>query len=435
MKFIDKAKIYVKAGKGGDGAVAFRREAYVPKGGPAGGDGGKGGSIIFEATTSLTTLLDLRYKREYKARSGENGMPKKMHGCDAEDMIIRVPVGTQVINAATNKTMADLVRDGQRAVIAKGGRGGRGNARFATSRNPAPQICERGEPGEEFDLIVELKLLADVGLVGFPSVGKSTMLSVVSKAKPEIADYPFTTIVPNLGVVQVPDGRSFVMADLPGLIEGASEGKGLGHQFLRHIERCRVIVHIVDMASMEMRDPVEDYKTINEELGQYKYRLLERPQVVVANKMDMDGAEENLARFKEAYPELEVYPVCTIIHEGVDAVLYKVADLLETTPDFRMEDEEEQENSVVYTYENPKKIDFEIHNEGNGYWYVTGKKIERIVAMTAFNSDDAYKRFALKMRNIGLDEALREAGVKNGDTVTILDYSFDFDDGEDDLVQ
>ncbi len=427
MQFIDKAKISVKAGKGGDGVVAFRREAYVPKGGPAGGDGGKGGSIIFEATTSLSTLLDLRYKRVYKARNGENGMPKKMHGSDAEDLIIKVPVGTMIYEEETNKVMADLVRDKQRAVIAHGGRGGRGNARFATSRNPAPQICERGEPGEGFDLVCELKLLADVGLVGFPSVGKSTLLSVVSRARPEIADYPFTTIVPNLGVVQAKDGRSFVMADLPGLIEGASQGKGLGHQFLRHIERCRVIVHIIDMGCMDGRDPVEDYRIIQDELGSYRYHLLERPQVVVANKMDVEGAEENLARFKEAYPDLEVFPISAITHEGLDLVMYRVADILNTTPEFLM-NEETAENSIVYTYDNPKKIDFDIRNEGNGMWHVAGKRIERIVAMTSFSSDDAYKRFALRMRNIGLDDALREAGVQDGDSVRILDYEFEFSD-------
>lgn len=427
MQFIDKTRIYIEAGKGGDGVVAFRKEAYVPKGGPAGGDGGKGGSIIFEATTSLSTLLDLRYKREYKARNGENGMPKKMAGRSADDLVIKVPVGTMILNEETGAVMADLTHDKQRAIIAKGGRGGRGNARFATSRNPAPTICERGEPGEKFGVICELKLLADVGLVGFPSVGKSTLLSVVSRARPEIADYHFTTIVPNLGVVQAKDGRSFVMADLPGLIEGASQGKGLGHQFLRHIERCRVIVHVVDMGSVEGRDPIEDYRIINEELAQYKYRLLERPQIVVANKMDMEGAEENLKRFKEAVgDEVEIFPASTIIHEGLDLALYRIADLLDQTPNFLMNEEEIKEHSVVYTYEGQKKNDFDIKNAGNGLWYVTGEKIERTVAMTSFNSDDAFKRFALKMRNIGLDDALREAGVENGDTVKILDFEFEF---------
>lgn len=426
MQFIDKAKIYVEAGKGGDGTVAFRREAHVPKGGPAGGDGGKGGSIIFEATNSLSTLLDLKYNRVYKARAGGNGMAKKMHGADARDLLIKVPVGTMITNEETGKVMADLTEDKQRVVLAKGGRGGRGNARFATSRNPAPQICERGEPGEKFDVCCELKLLADVGLVGFPSVGKSTLLSVVSRARPEIADYHFTTIVPNLGVVQVKDGRSFVMADLPGLIEGASQGKGLGHQFLRHIERCRVIVHVIDMGGEEGRDPYEDYCTINNELGQYQYRLLERPQIIVANKMDEDGAEENLKLFKEKVGEdVKVFPISAIIHDGVDQVLYAVADALEKAPKFDMTDEEE--NTVVYGFEE-EEAPFVVHNLGNGQWRVTGKKIERIVAMTSLVSDDSIKRLSIKMRNMGIDDALRQAGCQNGDVVSILDFEFEFYD-------
>lgn len=426
MQFIDKAKIYIEAGKGGDGTVAFRREAHVPKGGPAGGDGGKGGSVIFEATTSLSTLLDLKYKRVYKARAGGNGMPKKMHGADAGDCVIKVPVGTQITEAETGKIMADLTEDRQRVVLAKGGRGGRGNARFATSRNPAPQICERGEPGEKFDVVCELKLLADVGLVGFPSVGKSTLLSVVSRARPEIADYHFTTIVPNLGVVQVKDGRSFVMADLPGLIEGASQGKGLGHQFLRHIERCRVIVHVIDMGAVDGRDPYEDYCTINEELGQYQYRLLERPQIVVANKIDEEGAEENLKRFKEKVgDDVKVYPISAIIHEGVDQVLYAVADALENAPKF--DQEEIQENTVVYTMKE-EEAPFVVHNLGNGQWNITGKKIERLVSMTSLVSDDAIKRLSIKMRNMGIDEALRQAGAQDGDIVSILDFEFEFYD-------
>ena len=425
MQFIDKAKIRVEAGKGGDGTVAFRREAHVPKGGPAGGDGGRGGSVIFQATTSLSTLLDLKYNRLYKAPSGQNGMAKKMHGKDAIDTVIKVPVGTMILNEETGQIMADLTEDKQRVVIAKGGRGGRGNARFATSRNPAPQICERGEPGENFDLICELKLLADVGLVGFPSVGKSTLLSVVSRARPEIADDHFTTIVPNLGVVQVKDGRSFVMADLPGLIEGAAQGKGLGHQFLRHIERCRVIVHIVDMGAVDGHDPYEDYVTINKELGEYQYRLLERPQIVVANKMDEDGAEENLVRFKKQVGEdVKIFPISAIIHDGVDQVLYAVADALATAPTFTMEDE--VEHTVLYTMGDEEDKPFELHNLGNGNWQITGKKIERMVAMTSLVSDDSLKRLLIKMRNMGVDDALRNAGAQDGDNVAIGEFEFDF---------
>ena len=315
------------------------------------------------------------------------------------------------------------LQNGQRAVIAKGGRGGRGNARFASSRNPAPKICENGEPGEKFNLRVELKLLADVGLVGFPSVGKSTLLSVVSKARPQIADYHFTTIVPNLGVVQVKDGRSFVMADLPGLIEGASQGKGLGHQFLRHIERCRVIVHIIDMSGSEGRDPYEDYVTINKELGEYEYRLLERPQIIVANKMDGDEAEENLKKFKEKLGDQKVFPIIAPIHEGIDAVLYAVADALETAPDFF--NQEEEQESVLYTYKEEEKP-FTIHNKGNGVWEVTGKKVERLVQMASFTTDDGFQRFALQIRNMGIDDALREAGCEDGDTVRLYDFEFEF---------
>lgn len=423
MKFIDRVKIYVQAGTGGNGTVAFRREAHVPKGGPSGGDGGRGGSVIFVATNSLSTLLDLRYYREYKAQNGEKGHAKKMHGADADDLVIRVPIGTCVYDDDTGNIIADLTKDGQRAVIAKGGRGGRGNARFASSRNPAPKICENGEPGEKFNLRVELKLLADVGLVGFPSVGKSTLLSVVSKARPQIADYHFTTIVPNLGVVQVKDGRSFVMADLPGLIEGASQGKGLGHQFLRHIERCRVIVHIIDMSGSEGRDPYEDYVTINKELGEYEYRLLERPQIIVANKMDGDEAEENLKKFKEKLGDQKVFPIIAPIHEGIDAVLYAVADALETAPDFF--NQEEEQESVLYTYKEEEKP-FTIHNKGNGVWEVTGKKVERLVQMASFTTDDGFQRFALQIRNMGIDDALREAGCEDGDTVRLYDFEFEF---------
>lgn len=423
MKFIDRVKIYVQAGTGGNGTVAFRREAHVPKGGPSGGDGGRGGSVIFVATNSLSTLLDLRYYREYKAQNGEKGHAKKMHGADADDLVIRVPVGTCVYDDDTGNIIADLTKDGQRAVIAKGGRGGRGNARFASSRNPAPKICENGEPGEKFNLRVELKLLADVGLVGFPSVGKSTLLSVVSKARPQIADYHFTTIVPNLGVVQVKDGRSFVMADLPGLIEGASQGKGLGHQFLRHIERCRVIVHVIDMSGSEGRDSYEDYVTINKELGEYEYRLLERPQIIVANKMDGDEAEENLKKFKEKLGDQKVFPIIAPIHEGIDAVLYAVADALETAPDFF--NQEEEQESVLYTYKEEEKP-FTIHNKGNGVWEVTGKKVERLVQMASFTTDDGFQRFALQIRNMGIDDALREAGCEDGDTVRLYDFEFEF---------
>ncbi|MCF0115933.1 MAG: GTPase ObgE, partial [Erysipelotrichaceae bacterium] len=382
--FIDRVKIKIKAGNGGNGIVAFRREAHVPLGGPAGGDGGKGGSIIFEVDTNKSTLLDLRYNKKIVAKNGGPGKNKKMHGADGDDIIIKVPQGTMVKDAETGALIVDLVNAGQKAVVAKGGKGGRGNWHFASGRDHAPEYAELGENGEEKEVQLELKLLADVGLVGFPSVGKSTLLSVVSKAKPEIADYPFTTLVPQLGVVQVKDGRSFVMADLPGLIEGASQGKGLGHEFLRHIERCRVLLHVLDMDCE--RDPIEDFKIINEELRAYQYRLGDRPQLVLANKMDMDHAEENLRRFKEAYPDVKVFPVITLIAEGLDDVLYATADLLATTPTFPMEDEAEVEERVLYKFE-PKGPGFEVANLGNHQWMLSGERVERLFKSVDFEKE------------------------------------------------
>ena len=421
--FVDRVKISVKAGKGGDGIVAYRREKYVPLGGPAGGDGGKGGSVIFEVDSNKSTLLDLRYNKIIKAEDGGRGKIKKMHGADGQDVIVKVPLGTIVKDLADGHIIADLTYQNQRAVIAKGGEGGRGNYHFMSSRNTAPDFAENGEIGEEKEIQVELKLLADAGLVGFPSVGKSTFLSVVSAARPEIADYHFTTLVPNLGVVKVKDGRSFVLADLPGLIEGASEGKGLGHEFLRHIERCRVIIHVVDMGSEEGRDPIEDYQIINHELEAYQYRLMERPQVVVANKMDLDNAEENLARFKEAYPDVKVFPVITLIEEGLEPVLYEVMNLLETTPTFPLFDEEEE--GVVYKYE-PEDNEIHVRNLGNNQWRLYGDRIEKMFRRQKFDTQDDVFRFGNTLRKMGVDDLLREAGALDGDTVFILEYSFEF---------
>ena len=424
--FLDEVKIFVRSGDGGNGLVAFRREKYVPKGGPAGGDGGRGANVVFIVDEGLRTFMDYRYQKKFVAPNGENGMSKGMHGRKSKDLYLKVPPGTVIRDTDTGEVLADLVEHEQEVIVARGGRGGRGNCRFATPSNPAPEIAENGEPGEERNLTLELKLMADVGLVGFPSVGKSTLLSITSKAKPKIADYHFTTLAPNLGVVETKDHRSFVMADLPGLIEGASQGVGLGHQFLRHIERTKVIVHVVDMSATDGRDPYEDYCTINEELGQYQYRLLERPQIVVANKMDEENAEENLKAFKEKVGEdVKVFPISAIIHEGVDQVLYAVADALETAPKFDME--EVEENTVVYNYEE-EEAPFVVHNLGNGQWTITGKKIERLVSMTSLVSDDAIKRLSIKMRNMGIDEALRNAGCQDGDVVSILDFEFEFYD-------
>lgn len=427
--FVDQVKIYVKGGDGGNGMVAFRREKYVPNGGPAGGDGGKGANVVFEVEEGLRTLMDFRYQRHFKAPRGEHGMSKGQHGRGAKDMIVKVPPGTVVMDAATNEVIADLVEHGQRAVIAKGGRGGRGNTRFATPANPAPEIAENGEPGQERDVILELKLLADVGLVGFPSVGKSTLLSVVSSAKPKIAEYHFTTIVPNLGMVETEDGRSFVMADLPGLIEGAHAGVGLGHQFLRHIERTRVIVHVIDMAAAEGRDPYEDYITINKELQEYNLRLTERPQIIVANKMDMPDAEENLQIFKEKLQEdYPIFPISAISRKGLRELLFAVADKIEETPEFPLQHEEEEETGVhrvVYKHEADADA-FNITRDPDGAFVLSGDKIERLFKMTDFSRDESVRRFSRQLRGLGVDDALRKRGAKDGDIVRLLEFEFEF---------
>ncbi|HDI0090883.1 TPA: GTPase ObgE [Staphylococcus aureus] len=427
--FVDQVKISLKAGDGGNGITAYRREKYVPFGGPAGGDGGKGASVVFEVDEGLRTLLDFRYQRHFKASKGENGQSSNMHGKNAEDLVLKVPPGTIIKNVETDEVLADLVEDGQRSVVAKGGRGGRGNSRFATPRNPAPDFSEKGEPGEELDVSLELKLLADVGLVGFPSVGKSTLLSIVSKAKPKIGAYHFTTIKPNLGVVSTPDQRSFVMADLPGLIEGASDGVGLGHQFLRHVERTKVIVHMIDMSGSEGREPIEDYKVINQELAAYEQRLEDRPQIVVANKMDLPESQDNLNLFKEEIGEdVPVIPVSTITRDNIDQLLYAIADKLEEYKDVDFTVEEEESvgiNRVLYKH-TPSQDKFTISRDDDGAYVVSGNAIERMFKMTDFNSDPAVRRFARQMRSMGIDDALRERGCKNGDIVRILGGEFEF---------
>ncbi|MFY4774736.1 GTPase ObgE [Metabacillus sp. RGM 3146] len=428
--FVDQVKIYVKGGDGGNGMVAYRREKYVPKGGPAGGDGGKGADVVFEVEEGLRTLMDFRYQRHFKASRGEHGMSKNQHGKNAANMVVKVPPGTVVMDEETNQVLADLVEHGQRAVIAKGGRGGRGNSRFATPANPAPEVAENGEPGQERNIILELKLLADAGLVGFPSVGKSTFLSVVTSAKPKIAEYHFTTLVPNLGVVETEDNRSFVLADLPGLIEGAHEGTGLGHQFLRHIERTRVIVHVIDMSAGEGRDPYEDYVTINEELKEYNLRLTERPQLIVANKMDMPESAENLEKFKEKLKDdHKIFPISAITREGVRDLLFEIANTVEQTPEFPLYEEEEDTSShrVMYKFEE-EEAPFAISRDSDGAFVLTGTKIEKLFKMTDFSREESIRRFARQLRGMGVDEALRENGAVNGDTVRLLEFEFDFVD-------
>lgn len=426
--FVDHVKVYVKGGDGGDGMVGFRREKYVPLGGPAGGDGGNGGDVIFVVDEGLRTLMDFRYKRIFKANRGDHGGSKNMHGANAEDLFVKVPPGTVVMNEETGQVIADLVEHGQKAVIARGGRGGRGNSRFATPANPAPELSEKGEPGLELNVTLELKVLADVGLVGFPSVGKSTLLSVVSSAKPKIAPYHFTTIVPNLGMVETEDHRSFAMADLPGLIEGAHQGVGLGHQFLRHIERTRVIVHVIDMSGLEGRDPYEDYLTINEELKQYNLRLTERPQLIVANKMDMPESEENLKIFREKVgSEVKIFPISAISRQGVQDLLFAIADLLENAPEYPLQNlvEEETETSVMYKHE-AKKDDFIISRDDDGAFILSGGTVERLFKMTDFSREDSIRRFSRQLRGMGIDDALRERGAKDGDTVRLLEFEFEF---------
>lgn len=434
--FLDTAKISVKAGRGGDGMVAFRREKYVPNGGPWGGDGGKGGSVIFKVNEGLRTLMDFRYNRNFKAKAGEKGMTKGMHGRGAEDLIVSLPPGTTVRDATTGKVITDLVEHDQEFVVARGGRGGRGNIRFATPRNPAPEIAENGEPGEERELQLELKILADVGLVGFPSVGKSTLLSVVSAAKPKIGAYHFTTIVPNLGMVRTKSGDSFAMADLPGLIEGASQGVGLGTQFLRHIERTRVILHVIDMSASEGRDPYDDYVSINNELETYNLRLMERPQIIVANKMDMPDSEENLAAFKEKlaanYDEFDdmpmIFPISSLAHQGLENFMDATAELLANTEEFLLYDETDMQEDEAYYGFNEDERPFEITRDDDATWVLYGDKLEKLFVMTNMERDESIMKFARQLRGMGVDEALRERGAKDGDIVRIGNFEFEFVD-------
>ncbi|TEB07305.1 GTPase ObgE [Pelotomaculum schinkii] len=419
--FFDKARIFVKGGDGGNGCVAMRREKYVPEGGPWGGDGGRGGDIVFQADEGLRTLVDFRYKRHYKAQRGKHGEGKNRYGLSADDLVVRLPVGTVIRDDDTGELIADLVRNGQQVVVARGGRGGRGNAHFATPNNKAPKLAEKGEPGEERWLSLELKLLADVGLVGFPNAGKSTLISQVSAAKPKIANYPFTTVTPNLGVVRVDDGRSFVMADIPGLIKGAHAGAGLGHEFLRHVERTRLLIHVLDTAGSEGRDPVEDFKVTNRELILYNPVIGSRPQVIVANKMDLPEAAENLTRLKEAYGnDYEIFPISAATGSGLGPLIYKVAALLEDLPGITPPEEETAEH-VVHRAE-PR---FSISRE-EGIFLVGGKEIKRHVAMTDLENDEAVERLQWIFKRMGIDDALKEAGIKEGDTVKIGDFEFEY---------
>jgi GTP-binding protein len=437
--FVDKAKIYVKGGDGGDGLVSFRRELYVPEGGPAGGDGGNGGNVIFRVDEGLRTLMDFRYQKHFKATKGEKGRNKSQHGASADHMVVRVPPGTVVVDDDTGETIADLTRQDQQVIIAKGGRGGRGNTRFKSPVNTAPAIAENGEEGQQRWVTLELKVMADVGLVGFPSVGKSTLLSVVSGAQPKIGAYHFTTLTPNLGVVDLGDERSFVMADLPGLIEGAHMGVGLGHDFLRHVERTRVIVHVVDMSGLEGRDPFEDWTKINEELVLYNPKLAVRPQIVAANKMDMPDSEQYFAEFRkqvsEVNPDIVVMPISSLTKSGVQELLYRVADLLESLPEVSEVEESkalaEAEEGIVYRFDATNGTDFTITRD-NETFVVESESIERLMRRTQFNSYDAVVRFGRILRGVGIDEALRKRGAKDGSIIRIGKFEFEFFEGGSD---
>ncbi len=420
--FVDEVVIKVEAGKGGDGCLAFRREKFIEMGGPYGGNGGHGGDIIFKVDEGLSTLLDLRYQKTLKASNGENGRGKNQHGKGAEPLIVKVPLGTVVTDLDTGFIIADLSHKDQEEVIAKGGRGGRGNTAFKTQTNTAPNFAENGEEGEHKTLKVEVKMLADVGLVGLPSVGKSTIISCVSKSRPKIAAYHFTTLNPNLGVVKSSSGKSFVMADLPGLIEGASNGEGLGDKFLRHIERTKVIAHVVDMAGSEGRDPYEDFIMINKELEAFNEKLIKKPMIVVANKMDLDGAKENLEEFKKKC-DLKIFEVSAAMNQGLQKVVDELANMLEELPDNPLYDDSQIESHILYKFK--KEEPFTITKEDD-VWVISGKEIERLFKMTKFSSDEAIYRFAKKLRRMGIDQRLQELGAEEGDQVRILDFYFDY---------
>lgn len=423
--FVDEVEIKVEAGDGGDGCTAFRREKYIEMGGPYGGNGGRGADIIFKVDEGLHTLLDLRYQKTLKGQKGENGRGKNQHGAGAEDLIVKVPQGTVVTDLDTGFIIADLSKKDQQEVIAKGGRGGRGNTAFKTQTNTAPDYSEKGEEGEKKTLKVEVKMLADVGLVGLPSVGKSTIISMISRSKPKIAAYHFTTLTPNLGVVRASEGRSYVVADLPGLIEGASQGEGLGDKFLRHIERTRVIAHVIDMSGSEMRDPYEDYILINKELKEFNEKLLDKPQIVIANKMDIPGAKENLEEFKKKV-DVEIYEISAATNQGLDKVVNRLADLLDEIPANPLYDESQIESHVLYKFK--KEEPFTIRKEDDGLWVIEGKEVERIFKMTKFSSEEAVYRFSKKLRRMGIDNKLQELGAEEGDQVRILDFYFEYKD-------
>ena len=424
--FVDDVTFTIKAGNGGNGNASFRHEHGVEKGGPFGGDGGRGGNIIFVGDEGLSTLLDLKYRHLIKAENGQNGMTKNMFGHAGKDVYIKVPIGSIVYDNDKNIILADITRNKQEVIVAKGGKGGRGNTAFANAHVTAPMYAENGEPGQEINVRVVLKILADVGLVGFPSVGKSTIISVASACKPKIADYPFTTLVPNIGVVRVGNEGSFVLADMPGLIEGASLGAGLGIQFLKHIERTRVLIHVVDMAPMDGRDPYEDYLKINKELENYNPKLLLRPQIIACNKMDMEISKENFENFQKKVKNATIVPISAYTRMNIDLLMEKAFELLKETTLDQFE-ENDIDKVVEYKFEK-KEAPFTIEITEEGIYNVVGPEIKKLFDATNFDKDESVRMFARKLRLLGVDAKLRELGVKNDDTVLILGYEFEFYD-------
>ncbi|MGI6085561.1 MAG: GTPase ObgE [Acetivibrionales bacterium] len=421
--FIDIAEIYIKAGDGGDGAVSFRREKYIPNGGPDGGDGGAGGNVVFKADTGLRTLMDFRYKRKYIAERGENGSKRNRSGKSGTDLEVRVPVGTIVKDKETGRILADISKEGQEVVIARGGKGGAGNQHFATPTRQIPNFARRGSPGQELTAILELKLIADVGLLGFPNVGKSTLLSVVSSARPKIANYHFTTLTPNLGVVSLGEGESFVIADIPGLIEGAHEGAGLGHNFLRHVERTRLLIHVIDVAETDGRDAISDFDVINRELELYNPELAKRPQIIAANKIDALSGQEKLERFRVEMEDrgYKVFEISAATNQGVDDLIRYTYEQLKVLPDIVLFDPE-QEIEIVPDKDEPK---FTVRRENEAY-VVEGPWIDRILGSVNLNDRESLQYFQRVMKNIGVIEALEEKGISEGDTVRIGEIEFDY---------
>jgi GTP-binding protein len=420
--FVDRVRIYVKAGNGGNGSIAFRREKGVPFGGPNGGDGGRGGNVVIQSVEHLNTLVEQYYTQQYKAKDAGQGMGKGMHGADGADAIIRVPPGTIITDAETGDLVADMTTAGQTAMLVKGGQGGKGNARFKSSTNQAPRVAEKGEPGDGKYLFLELRLIADIGLVGYPNAGKSSILSRVSAAKPKVADYPFTTLTPVLGVVRIDDEKSFVIADIPGLIEGAHEGAGLGDEFLRHITRTRALIHVIDLASIDGRDPVDDYESINEELYLYDEKLAGLPQVIAGNKIDLPSAMDGLEKLQDHLtdnPERKIIPISALTGEGLQKLLYSAYELLESIP--KVEDKQEQSDIIKYNYEPV----FNIEKQGEKY-VLTGKAVKRAVLMTDMENEFAVGMLHNKLKKMGIIRALQRAGAKDGDIVIVDKVEFTF---------